>query len=192
MGTQLVRDGVLQPWPDAVLREDARRRFEAMIRELEQGNDGRPWCGYAVDSVRRNRFLVADARFWFENDGLALAIESIAALFQRCVPFKGVEASRPDTLTALLDGEFPLIDDAVHERRRWLLRRGLMMAALHPKSHLRPLGRNVDKNARPFRSDGTFLSVRWAVPADRAFTGKDPDLAALLDQWLGRWESCRS
>ena len=61
-----------------------------------------------------------------------------------------------------------------------------MMAALHPKSDLRSLGQVIDRNARPYRSDGTFLSVRWAVPADRVFTRKNPDLNALLDRWLGR------
>ena len=183
--------GVLKPWPDAALREDARKRFEALIRQLEQGNGGQPWCGYAVDSVRRHRFLVADARSWFEEDGLAVAIESLAELFERRVPFEGIEASRPDTLTALLDGAPHSIEDAVHETRAWLLQRGLMMAALHPRSNLRSLGQAVDRNARPYRSDGTFLSVRWAVPADRVFTRKSPDLTALLDGWLRRWESCR-
>ena len=191
MGTELVRGGVLEAWPNAALREDARKRFDALIRELEQGNGGQPWCGYAVDSLRRNRFLVADARSWFEEDGLQIAIGSLAALFQRCVPFKGVKSSRLDTLTALIDGGPPSIDDAVQEKREWLLQRGLMMAALHPKSDLVSLGNAADRNARPFRSEGTFLSVRWAGPADRVFTRKDIHLAALLDEWLRRWEPCR-
>lgn len=190
MGTELTQS-VLEPWPDAALHEDARSRFEELIRGLQRGNSGQPWCGYAVDSVRRHRFLVADARSWFEPDGLVEAIENLAAMFQRKVPFKGFEASRPDTLTVLLDGQFPSIDDALHGKRGWLLERGLMMAALHPESDLRPLGKAADIDARPFRSDGTFLSVRWAVPADRVFTRKDPELRALLDGWLRRCEPCR-
>lgn len=192
MGMDLsVPDGVLTPWPDAALQEDARKRFKALIRQLEQGNDGQPWCRFAVDSVRTHRFLVADVRSRFEEDGLALAIEWLAELFDKCVPFKGIEASRPDTLTALLDDAPHSIEGAVHEKRGWLLQRGLVMTALHPKSNLRPLGHAVDRSARPYQSDATFLSIRWAVPADRVFTRKNSDLTALLDSWLRRCEPCR-
>lgn len=141
--------------------------------------------------MKKRRFLVADARSWFQPDGLDQAIETLAELFQACAPFMGLQASRPDTLTALLDGEPPLIDDAVHGKRVWLLEQGLMMAALHPSSDLGPLGQATQRGARPFRADNTFLSVRWAVPADRVFTRKDPDLDGLLDRWLRSCKPCR-
>lgn len=187
-----MRSRVLEPWPDATaLREDARNQFEGLIGAMRQGNGGRPWCAYAVESVNRRRFLVADARSWFPTGEVASTIESVAALFERSVPFKGAEASRADSLTLLIDVNCASIDETVHDKRGWLLRRGLMMAALHPESNLRPLGQTSDRDARPFRSEGTFLSVRWAVPADRAFTRKDKHLDALLEEWLSGWETCR-
>ena len=190
-GEELVRSRVLEPWPCGALCEDARKQFEGLIGALQQGNGGRPWCAYAVESLKRRRFLVADARSRFTTGGLASTIKSVAALFERSVPFKGVEASRADSLTVLIDVDCVLIDETVHEKRGWLLRRGLMMAALHPESDLGPLGQTSDGSARPFRSEGTFLSVRWAVPADRTFTRKDKYLDALLEAWLSRWETCR-
>lgn len=175
-----------RPWPDADLRDDAKVQFELLIQSLEHGDGKRPWCLHAIESVRKHRFLVADARSWsVQRDGVTI-IDFIAQLFMRTVPFRDLVQSRADTLTALLRPQYTSLEDDVHQSRVALLLNGLVVGAFHPLADIRPLRKGVDKSLRPFRSVGTFLSVRWAVPEDRAFVRKDARLTEMLDRWLQR------
>ena len=181
-------EGHFVPWPTAVWEDEPKRRFQELVDHLWRGRVGQHWCRYAVKSIKKGRFLVADARRLSMTAGTKATIEAAADLFAGHYPFVDADQSRLDTLTILLKA---VVDGSELERiaqklRSSLLGRGLMLGVLHPGSTLKPLTSGAP--GEPYRTLGTFATVRWAFAEDRVFTSINPRLTALLDSWLARGE----
>ena len=182
-------EGHFVPWSTAVWEDEPKRRFQELVDHLWCGRVGQHWCRYAVKSIKKGHFLVADARRMSMTVGTQATIEAAADLFADHYPFVDANQSRLDTLTILLKG---VVDGRKLERiaqrlRSSLLGRGLMLGVLHPGSMLKPLTSGAP--GEPYRTLGTFATVRWALAEDRVFTSINPRLTALLDSWLARGES---
>lgn len=176
----------LATWPDRSLGDEAAQAFRGLVEHLRVGRDGAPWCKYAVESIRRGQFLVADVRATVSADGIEAAILAAAERFVRSCPFGEPAKSRLDTLTILL-GEAPGgegLERAVQSLRARLLRDGLVVGAIHEESQLRPL--TPGASGFPYRVRGSFATVRWAVAEDALFVSVNPELANLLEAWLQR------
>ena len=187
MGEDL--DGHFVQWSTAVWEDEPKRRFQELVDHLWRGRVGQSWCRHAVKSIKKGRFLIADARRLSMTAGTKAAIEAAADLFACHCPFGGADQSRLDTLTILLNS---VVDGKELERtaqrlRASLLGHGLMLGVLHPCSTLKPLTSGAP--GEPYRTLGTFATVRWALAEDRVFTSVNPRLTALLDSWLARGES---
>ena len=182
-------EGHFAPWSTAVWEDEPKRRFQELVDHLWCGRVGQHWCHYAVKSIKEGRFLVADARRLSMTAGIQATIEAAADLFAGHYPFVDADQNQFDTLTILLEG---VVDGRELERiaqglRSSLLGRGLMLGVLHPGSTLKPLTSGAP--GEPYRTLGTFATVRWAFAEDRVFTSINPHLTALLDSWLARGES---
>ena len=181
-------EGHFVPWSAAIWEDEPRRRFQELADHLWRGRVGQSWCRHAVKSIKKGRFLVADARRLSMTAGTQTAIESATDLFVGHYPFVDAARSRLDTLTILLNS---VVDGNELERtaqrlRSSLLGRGLMLGVLHPGSMLKPLTSGAP--GEPYRTLGTFATVRWACAEDRVFTSINPRLTALLDSWLAHGE----
>ena len=181
--------GHFVPWSAAIWEDEPKRRFQELADHLWRGRVGQSWCRHAVKSIKKGRFLVADARRLSMIAGTQTAIESATDLFVGHYPFVDADRSRLDTLTILLNS---VVDGKELERtaqrlRSSLLGRGLMLGVLHPGSMLKPLTSGA--RGEPYRTLGIFATVRWACAEDRVFTSINPRLTALLDSWLARGES---
>lgn len=181
------------------LEPDATTAFAELVRHLYHGRAGKPWCTWAVAALDGGTFFVADARGHagldrFEDVVRATADAFEAACLQQSHPPLFVRASPGRTypaLTVLLRKQVLLepAEQSLHALRPELLRRGLMMGLLHPRSSLRPL--TPGAKGFPYRVSHPFLTVRWAVPGDEVFVGINPTLAGLLAAWFRLGESQR-
>ena len=183
----------IAPFPTTVLESEATQAFERLLQYLGSGRGGQPWCQWAIDSVRQNRFLVADGRSLDRRD-LTVIVRKLASLFVDHCSQRG-DSVRPsqdapksdghlDSLTVLLHDSIDLesLDQITHALRPALLDKGVMAALLHPRSRLTPL--SPGPAGRPYCTQEPFLTFRWAVPQDRLFVAINPDLSARLTRWL--------
>ena len=166
------------------MHEEAVALFDGLVCHLREGRAGHSWCQYAWDSIKQQRFMVADGRAVAQETNIQATIRTVAKLFASLKPFVDIEQSRLDTLTVLCNPYTAEIEQCVHEMRQLLLQQGIMLGVLHPHSVLRSLSSDV--LTKPYRVEGTFVTVRWAVPEDGVFTSKNPQLSRLLQQWLNQ------
>lgn len=167
--------------------EDATALFDGLVCHLREGRAGHAWCQYALDSIEQQRFMVADGRAITQETDIQTVIRTAAELFASLKPFVGIERSRLDTLTVLCNPYSAEIEERAHEVRQSLLQQGIVLGILHPHSALKSLGSNIAH--KPYCVEGTFVTVRWAVPEDRIFTSKNPQLSRLLQQWLSQGQT---
>lgn len=175
---------------DLDLDAEAVAAFAELVHHLRHGRAGKPWCTWAVASLDARIFLIGDAR----GQGQLARFESVitrtadsfaaACTAQHHADGTKVGNNPHATLTILLERGLPLepSENALQGLRPELLRRGMMMALLHPESPLRAL--TPGPEGYPYRISHPFLTVRWAVPGDEVFVGINPELAALLSAWL--------
>lgn len=162
--------------------------FSALDRQLRNGRHGKTWCRWAVRSLEKGSFLVADATALGGLSRLEVIVALTADAFESTCPPPSVKSRGlpPSSLTVLLRDDIPhgSAEELLHSARPHLLERGQMMALLHPDSQLTPL--TAGPPGRPYHAPHIFLTTRWAVPDDRIFVDINPTLLERLERWLAR------
>ena len=171
------------------LSQCATQAFDTLVEHLRNGRGGAPWCVWAVHALDQGGFWIGDARE-LGHRGFASIVSLAAEAFVKHCPPPDTDCVRAvvhrNSLTVLLADDVPWEDaeDTLQRERPNLLRRGLMVGLLHPRSTHAALTPGPD--GTPYRMESPFLTIRWAVPEDELFVGINPELTHLLRRWISR------
>lgn len=170
----------IQPLRHAKLSDDARRAFAELEVHLTQGRDGGAWCRWVARSIDAGKFFVGDA--------IAIAtVEALAGLVDEAASaLSEISAGVPNPAVSLTLRVGAVPGDASQQllqgRRLDLLRRGVMVALLHPEAQFGAL--SPGPKGTPYATSDAFLTFRWAMPQDALFVDVNPTLAAALEEFL--------
>lgn len=160
------------------------KEYEDLLLHLAgSASGGGGWCRWVADSADHGLFWIGITEA-VATAGIKSLVFELADLFLGTFPRPHPEGEPQPSLTVLIKGGVSGGDAErfLQDCRLELLKRGTVVAFLHPASDIKTLNRL--RRGFPYRTVSSFLTARYAVTADHLFCRPNQSLRLALADWL--------